>query len=516
MHLSSIRSLVLPVILLGLGDASAQEKYDCRSGIGCLNGGSCDVNTGECSCEAPFDGYDCGQDISAFELKYDCRVHGLGCLNGGSCDLNTGECSCEAPFDGYDCRQDTSVTCVKDCENGGICINDFGTVKCYCETYTGAACETNRMLLLCTPNDMTIKISPHIDASLKQFVSVTGIDDPGCRFSESAAEWSSTISNNECGMTTEENLTAKKRTRSVSYLLRYFEGADTSIDKVITWRCTESTDGASMETTVEMNRPLAPDPKMQINSIVSNEVPTAVIVSILDKWGNALDANAAYPLGTELQLVWDLDTRNYKDILVTDLSAFDDKFPLISNGCLTRFAGNILRSFEKTDKAIDGNLHKIIIFRFSLFRVVDDKDKLTLKTVFLVCEESATCAGPDCSTIGNAHKSYNTYNFGRRRRAVKVPQSYIPSNLDHRQHAVEDPETGKATLEVRIARDANKNGATDVKDTAKCVTTAGFLIPLFLLLVLLIIAVAFSCFFCMRAYRDRSELDKMKGRPYKH
>ncbi|XP_061181554.1 EGF-like domain-containing protein 2 [Saccostrea echinata] len=77
--------------------------------------------------------------------KWHCRNRLTGgCLNGGTCDSDSGVCTCPPGFEGYNCGLETALICpddnAADCRNGGTCYN---TDQCFCTAdYIGAQCET--------------------------------------------------------------------------------------------------------------------------------------------------------------------------------------------------------------------------------------------------------------------------------------------------------------------------------------------------------------------------------------
>ena len=118
---------------------------------GCINGGVCNSDNGQCGCPAPFIGPDCS------ELP-DCTSDG-DCMHAGVCNITGGSCDCESLFvgsldatnlsapvlaqsfgtgklceRGNDCRNDGV-----DCYNGGSC-NALGFCQCV-SPYTGWLCD---------------------------------------------------------------------------------------------------------------------------------------------------------------------------------------------------------------------------------------------------------------------------------------------------------------------------------------------------------------------------------------
>lgn len=89
----------------------------------CLNGGTCNLATGGCTCVSPYYGPQC-------ELK------SCGECHNGHCDTSKGVCVCSAGWTGATCD---TPTCSPTCANGGTCSSG----KCVCTGgWSGSSCET--------------------------------------------------------------------------------------------------------------------------------------------------------------------------------------------------------------------------------------------------------------------------------------------------------------------------------------------------------------------------------------
>lgn len=100
------------------------------SGVLCENGPECNNCPKGTECIA---GQCCESDFSGKQCK---QVEGevCNCLNGGTCNGNTSVCICPEGFDGAICKNDIDE-CIQNpniCVHG-ICVNQPGTFKCYCE-----------------------------------------------------------------------------------------------------------------------------------------------------------------------------------------------------------------------------------------------------------------------------------------------------------------------------------------------------------------------------------------------
>lgn len=79
------------------------------------------------------DGQCCEPDYTGRQCKY-VQSGDCGCLNGGLCNRNSSMCLCPEGFDGPICEND-----INECEKTpkicghGICVNQPGSFKCYCE-----------------------------------------------------------------------------------------------------------------------------------------------------------------------------------------------------------------------------------------------------------------------------------------------------------------------------------------------------------------------------------------------
>lgn len=115
---------------------SREDSFQCicfhgYSGEFCENGPSCPKEcTENTECIA---GQCCEPDTSGKQCK-SISSEVCECLNGGTCGKNTSICICPEGFEGPICEND-----IDECEKTpnicvhGICVNQPGTFKCYCE-----------------------------------------------------------------------------------------------------------------------------------------------------------------------------------------------------------------------------------------------------------------------------------------------------------------------------------------------------------------------------------------------
>lgn len=179
------------------------ESFSCSSDRDCANSGTCDTNTGNCTCvHESFTGKDCGIANCGFwtgDASGLCSGHGTcvrllkqmcmcndgytgedcssplcnnggSCWNGGTC-ITTGEdagtCSCPGAYEGPLCESciypnseqptgpnDEGLLCVPDecmqggfvCNGAGSCIDDYGSWTCSCSRTAlniGGVCVPN-------------------------------------------------------------------------------------------------------------------------------------------------------------------------------------------------------------------------------------------------------------------------------------------------------------------------------------------------------------------------------------
>ena len=122
------------------GDTCAIDTTPCDPQP-CQNGGICDdLGQGmySCSCAEGFTGQDCNTDLDF------CESNSHTCLNGGVCIEDIGtltHCNCTKLRQQIDlsfCRSDS-------CINGGICSEGIGTsTNCYCtEGFDGDRCQND-------------------------------------------------------------------------------------------------------------------------------------------------------------------------------------------------------------------------------------------------------------------------------------------------------------------------------------------------------------------------------------
>lgn len=115
---------------------SRSDTFQCICSIGysgelCENGPVCPI---ECPRETICIAGKCCEPDSSGKQCIASHLDDCHCLNGGTCNKNGSACICPDGFDGDLCENDineckeTPNICVH-----GICVNQPGTFKCYCE-----------------------------------------------------------------------------------------------------------------------------------------------------------------------------------------------------------------------------------------------------------------------------------------------------------------------------------------------------------------------------------------------
>ncbi|XP_050405515.1 EGF-like domain-containing protein 2 [Patella vulgata] len=126
--------------------------------------------------------------ISAQNIYFNCRLQGHTCLNGGTCNGNTGMCSCTPSHQGYDCglAKDSIVStrCDPPCQNG-VCYAAEPQNKCYCssDSYFGEACEQRRAQVACFGDRFNITIVPFPQFFGTVYIKDNRTDD-ACMFTQ--------------------------------------------------------------------------------------------------------------------------------------------------------------------------------------------------------------------------------------------------------------------------------------------------------------------------------------------
>ncbi|TKS73504.1 Multiple epidermal growth factor-like domains protein 10 [Collichthys lucidus] len=150
----SVIPLQVPVSApMGSRDGDCEEPCEhgyygkaCQLPCQCLNGATCNYETGECICAPGYSGAFCGERCPSGSHGPHCEQR-CPCQNGGTCHHITGDCSCPTGWTGSVCAQPCplgkyGINCSKDCScrNGGLC--DHITGQCQCAAgFSGRRCQ---------------------------------------------------------------------------------------------------------------------------------------------------------------------------------------------------------------------------------------------------------------------------------------------------------------------------------------------------------------------------------------
>ena len=127
------------------------ENYYSYCDCNCKNNGTCNRETGMCTCQHErYSGNDCSID--------ECSNNKCGqddAVPRGTCN-NDGSCSCNDPFEGDTCqfnrcKVNKEINGDDKCKNGSTCNIDNGTCSCV-DPYHGPTCEINRCSHNCSGN----------------------------------------------------------------------------------------------------------------------------------------------------------------------------------------------------------------------------------------------------------------------------------------------------------------------------------------------------------------------------
>ncbi|EGC31636.1 hypothetical protein DICPUDRAFT_82497 [Dictyostelium purpureum] len=138
----------------------SENKICVEDQAGCGSNTYCDYSVGSCFCKP---GY---QDLTS---SGSCTLVSLcpnNCSGFGTCDTQTGICSCLQDRLGDDCSK---VKCSRDCLNGGMCDESVGKCKCSSK-FTGVDCSIQlhyvSSVLPCTINGGNVTLNGNFPESI--------------------------------------------------------------------------------------------------------------------------------------------------------------------------------------------------------------------------------------------------------------------------------------------------------------------------------------------------------------
>uniref|UniRef100_A0A182WJP0 EMI domain-containing protein n=1 Tax=Anopheles minimus TaxID=112268 RepID=A0A182WJP0_9DIPT len=122
---------------------------NCSERCQCMNGATCDGDSGKCNCAPGWQGIKCDRPCDALHYGRDCTEKCL-CQNGGVCNPINGQCTCPAGWSGDLCEkkcipgrfgQNCEQVC--DCHLDNILACNATTGRCICKReWGGVRCES--------------------------------------------------------------------------------------------------------------------------------------------------------------------------------------------------------------------------------------------------------------------------------------------------------------------------------------------------------------------------------------
>lgn len=294
--------------------------------------------------------------------KWHCR-NGLtgGCLNAGTCDSDSGVCTCPEGFEGYNCGLNSGNKCGDDntanCRNGGIC---FDTDKCFCtEDYIGDKCDTAVSSMTCRGEgtDVTVIVPRGFRGQIYSTQTGEATDDTApdtCLFTAAAArpdgyvpytftipfDGTSDCVNATLNITTNENGDSVYTTVIVKTYNPFFI---TDFDEQLTFVCVHSNNNFTLGTRLDQ---VDLDKSKDLQKDKKDEAYSPVRMNVLNK--DDANLTGTVNVGDVIKLRFYLDDETvYKSLRMEDCVANDTRpdgksFKFLEKGCPTDDGASIM------------------------------------------------------------------------------------------------------------------------------------------------------------------------------
>nr|XP_022289302.1 EGF-like domain-containing protein 2 [Crassostrea virginica] len=277
-----------------------------------------------------------------------------GCQNGGTCDSDSGECTCPTGFEGYNCGLQTALVCPENtanCRNGGRC---FDTNKCFCPAdYIGEECETAIASMTCRGEgtDITVMVPDGFRGEIYSTQSGNNEDDmvpAECKFTPDAVradnyipykftipfDRTSPCINASLNETVNENgdsvfTSVVVKTYSTMFITDY--------DEELTFVCVHSSNNFTLGTRLDQ---VDLDKSKDLQKDKKDDAYSPVRMNVLNK--DDTNLTGTVNVGDVIKLRFYLDDETvYKSLRMEDCTANDTKveggnsFKFLEKGCPT-------------------------------------------------------------------------------------------------------------------------------------------------------------------------------------
>lgn len=139
-------------------DCPVVNGYQCNNAGTCITEDQSDMNLGTCHCTWPYFGPACTKKHCPVSASHTMGSwHGMNraqeCDGHGECNYDTGRCNCDAGFSGLDCTVRKGLCPMSNknrqrewrvCNGEGTCNHETGLCHCYSEEFSGLDCSYRR------------------------------------------------------------------------------------------------------------------------------------------------------------------------------------------------------------------------------------------------------------------------------------------------------------------------------------------------------------------------------------